>query len=504
MARFEASLDSEKSNSVRITVPSSARYVEIRDNESRLMAANCHLVDPQDLPKTGWKSSVELGSGKEISFELFPEYYNQERQEIGISLHAQVQEETSLAKATVQFWERLQEWVQSLTVPARYAVTALFLLLLTGASGMVIAYTALLEQFNTLVKELHFDEPFAIRLSAVGRRSLQLDLSLYTNVVHEIFVDWGDPSNPDPVGGTRIYPTEGIKTERERMLLPPIIHEYGLVPPEGLRTTVHVRIVPTVLPEVRPESLSEAELNPERRIWVLPYGIILDPPEAELKIVSPKNEEVIPSVTEVQITGGALTADIHLLTQDAEDLTVYRYLRKIPPPPLAQEATTLTSIIDTSQFGLSGPFRLVVVSTDQLEPAADGTVEWHTIPQAAPLHAVEVRHAGVMLSPTQGEVVSGIGKVRAQVFLPNTYAAAVICPTQADSCWVQNNGLSITSFAEFSINARYGGRDTYQVYLGVTHAPSFFQNGDKLTPRPLRDREGQPVYWIGPVEVIHE
>lgn len=410
----------------------------------------------------------------------------------------------TVTAAVQSFCSGLGDWLYwAVTIRAPLPVAALFLLVvLMGAVG-VGTYTALLSQFNDLVRQLHFDKPFEPRLSAVGQRSLQLDLSLHKDVVREAFVDWGDPSSPDPVGGTRIYPTaEGIETGQEKLLLPPITHEYGSVPREGLRTTVRVRIVPTTLPEVRPEPLIEANLNPSRRIWVLTYGIVLDPPEAELSVISPKAGEIITPTTEVQVRAGALTADIHFLALDPANPTIYRYLGKMPPPPLGQEAK-FTHVLDTSRLGLSGPFRLVVVSTNQLEPAADGTVEWRAISQAVPRDEVEVRHAGVILSPTQGmEVLSDIETVRAKVVLPNTYAAAVICAKQAaGACFVQNDGLAVAPFTEFSIQAFYAGPDTYEVYLGITQDPNLFERGGRLTPRPLSDREGRPVFWIGPVEV---
>lgn len=55
--------------------------------------------------------------------------------------------------------------------------------------------------------------------------------------------------------------------------------------------------------------------------------------------------------------------------------------------------------------------------------------------------------------------------------------------------------------AAFPLQVSYGGRDTYEVYVGVTHDPAFLRRGDKLPQRPLRDQAGQRVYWIGPVEV---
>ena len=416
--------------------------------------------------------------------------------------------ETQPIRAATLLWERwrllYERWplAEFVRMPASVVAAALVVFVLLGATWAVKEFTTLLGQYHTLVQQLHFDEPFTVRFSAVSQRSLQLDLSLHTDIVREVFVDWGDPSHPDPVGGTRIYPGDGIEVG-QGLLLPPITHEYGPVAREGLRTTVRVRIVPTVLPQVRPETLSEAKLHPARRLWVLPYGVVLDPPEARLSLVTPKHGEVVSPSTEVQIQAGALTADIHLLALDPAHPTVYRYLGKMPPPAPGQELN-VTRIIETSHLGMAGPFRLMVLSTNQLELAADQTVEWHAIPQAAPRDEIEVRHAGVILCPTQGEVVQGVGRVCAKVFLPHTYWAAVIRPVKEGSCWVQNNGLSVSPGVESPIEVHYGGRDTYQVYVGVTYDPEFFKQGARLDQCPRTDSQGQPVYWIGPVTVTHE
>jgi hypothetical protein len=417
--------------------------------------------------------------------------------------------ETHPVQAAVLLWERWRFWwerwqqAEIFRVPVSWVAPALLVLLLTGATWAVSEFTTLLSQFNTLVEQLHFDKPFTVHFSAVGQRSLQLDLRLQTDVVREVFVDWSDPLHPDPVGGTRIYPGDGMEVGQGKLLLTPITHEYGPVAREGFRTTVRVRIVPTALPKVRPESLSEAQLNPSRRIWVLPYGVVLDPPEARLSLVTPKNGAVVSPSTEVQIQAGALTADIHLLALDPTQPTVYRYLGKIPPPAPGQELS-LTRIIETSQLGMAGPFRLVVLSTNQLEPAADQTVEWHAIPQTAPRDEIEVRHAGVILFPTPGTVVSGVGTVRTRLFLPNTYAAVAIVPTHEGSCWVQNDGRLVPPFVEVPFQVSYGGRDSYQVYVGMTYDAELFKMGDKLPGCPHVDAQGRPVYWIGPVEVAHE
>lgn len=414
--------------------------------------------------------------------------------------------ETRPVTAAVLLWERWRFWwerwqqAEIFRVPVAWVAPALLVLLLTGATYAVSEFTTLLSQYNTLVERLNFDKPFAAHFSAVGQRSLELNLSLHTDVVREVFVDWGDPSHPDPVGGTRIYPGEGVEVGQGKLRLPPITHEYGPVSREGLRTTARVHIVPTALPKVRPEPLREANLHPSRRLWVLPYGVVLDPPEAELRIVSPPAGEIVTPTTEVQIRAGALTADIHLLALDPAHPEVYQYLGKLPPLPFGQEST-LTRVIDTSQLQAAGPFRLVALSSEQLTARVGDRVEWRDIPQTAPRTEVEVRHAGIIVSPRPGAVVSGIDTVRAQVFLANTYVAAVLCPAQAGACVVQNTGQPVVPFVEFSRKVFYAGKDTYELFLGITYDPELFKEGAPLAQRPLTDREGRRVYWVGPVQV---
>jgi hypothetical protein len=510
---FEVVIDGEvkaflhrgEHRSREIYLPASARYVEIRDRGSRTTVANCHLMDPQELPQKGWKSAVRLLSGEKVHFTLFPKLGGDD-EEPGISM---VVKRTAsplayLSGVTELLGERgrrLAEFVRRVPAPA---FGALLLALMLGA-GYAAGRGPMLQQLNALIEQLGFDKkPFDVRFTAVGQRSLQLDLILNPDVVAEAFIDWDDPSRPDPVGGTRIYPGIGIPAGPNRLLLSPITHTYfqdNRVPPEGLRRTVRVHIVPTELPKVRPEPLREENLHPSRRIWVLPYGVVLDPPEAELRIVSPSAGEIVAPTTEVQIQAAALTADIHLLAFDVAHPEVYQYLGKLPPPPFGQEKT-LTRVIDTSQLQAAGPFRLVALSSEQLTARVGDRMEWRDISQTAPRTEVEVRHAGVILAPRPGAVVSGIDTVRAQVFLANTYVAAVLCPAQAGgACWVQNTGQPVAPFVEFSRKVFYAGKDTYELFLGITYDPEFFKEGAPLAQRPLTDREGRRVYWVGPVPV---
>jgi len=73
---FEIIVDGELTDCIadgapkRIDLPSAARYVEIRDAESRTMVANCHLMDPRDLPEGGWKTSVDVKTCR-VNLEFF-------------------------------------------------------------------------------------------------------------------------------------------------------------------------------------------------------------------------------------------------------------------------------------------------------------------------------------------------------------------------------------------------------------------------------------------------
>ena len=114
------------------------------------------------------------------------------------------------------------------------------------------------------------------------------------------------------------------------------------------------------------------------------------------------------------------------------------------------------------------------------------------------------KSTGVIVFPTPDTVVTSVGTVRTQIFLPNTYAAVAIVPTHDSQCWVQNDGRRVTPSVEFSLPVSYGGKDTYQVFVGVTYDAKLFQEGQRLPHCPHQDSNGQPVVWIGPVKVAHE
>lgn len=517
---------------VAIPLPASSQYVEIRGDAGD-MVVNCPLMAPEDLPPQGWESIVELASGDTLRFLLLPPatqklspYANALRSvsglifslfagkkrlptdtpsedELGLTLQVQLQApSTDLLAAAPHWWQRL---LASLQQPAYAMVALLFASSLLVGGTYVTSRWGQLRQLEELQQQLHFDNPFTLELVPVGPRSLQLALSFYPDVVQEIWVDWGDPTSPDPVGGTQIYQIsrpEGGVVGAEKVVLPPITHAYGPVPQEGLRSTVSLRIVPGPLPETRPETLTADKLSPQYRILVLPYGVIVHPPEAELRILAPSAGEIITPMTEIHLQARALTGDVHLLAVDPDDPRGYQYLGKLPPPPFGGEST-LSRVIATSQLPV-GVIKLVALSSDQLTAQVGDVLEWRAIPPTSlPLRAeVDVRQAGMILSPRPGAMVSGIEPIRAQVALANTYVAAVLCPAQAArACVVQNSGQLVVPYTEFALNVHYMGRDRYALFLGLTAEPELFKEGAVLAQRPLVDREGRQVHWIGPVAV---
>jgi hypothetical protein len=191
-------------------------------------------------------------------------------------------------------------------VPAFAFVTVLLVLGLVGVGGTIVT---LREQNQALVKQLDVDGPVAVGFSPVGQRTLQLHLRLYPDTVQEIFVDWGDLT--DPLGGTRVYPAAGGKVApgirvADGLLLPPITHEYP-VPHEGVRTAVRIRIVPAVFQGERPKSpsapirfSSEANLTRSRSLWLLPHKIVVDPPEIRRGSLYQRQQDGVPMDEQVE------------------------------------------------------------------------------------------------------------------------------------------------------------------------------------------------------------
>jgi len=117
----KASLRRSKPSSGKIPLPSSACYVEIRDSGSRATVANCHLMDPQELPRRGWKSAVKLFSGEKIHFALFPEPGRNDEGP-GIVMCVKLKASPLLAllgSGSARAWQAVQGWVAHARTPGR-------------------------------------------------------------------------------------------------------------------------------------------------------------------------------------------------------------------------------------------------------------------------------------------------------------------------------------------------------------------------------------------------
>ncbi len=58
---------------LRLSLTDTARYIEIQDQETAIMVANCHLMDPEDLPAKGWSRSMVLPAGGQLHVTFIPE-----------------------------------------------------------------------------------------------------------------------------------------------------------------------------------------------------------------------------------------------------------------------------------------------------------------------------------------------------------------------------------------------------------------------------------------------
>lgn len=114
-------LNRREHSSRKISLPASARYVEIRDRGSRATVANCHLMDPQELPQKGWKSAVKLLSGEKVHFALFPEP-GRDDEGPGIAMRVKLKASPLLAllgSGSARAWQAVQGWVARARTPGR-------------------------------------------------------------------------------------------------------------------------------------------------------------------------------------------------------------------------------------------------------------------------------------------------------------------------------------------------------------------------------------------------
>lgn len=275
----------------KISLPASARYVEIRDRGSRTTVANCHLMDPHDLPEKGWKSAVKLFSGEKVYFAFFPEpktpELGRDDEEICLSMRVRLkaspwQSLTVVADLLKEGGRRLAELIR---VPAFSFATLVLAFVLGAVGNWAVSRFTIPAQYDEWTQQVHCNDPSGVCFSVVDQRFLQLVLSPHRRNISEARVYWGD--NSDPLRGTQISP--GV----------PIKHEYRpvpSVPPEGVTTIVRTLIVPAGFKGERPKSLfapiglsSETNVSSSRRLWLRPDRIVLDPPDdsPEVQVVSP-------------------------------------------------------------------------------------------------------------------------------------------------------------------------------------------------------------------------
>lgn len=156
-SNYEVVVDDEikdsiaRGGSVEISLPPFARYVEIRDAESKMMLANCHLMDPHDLPEAGWKSSIEVPSGGRINFHLSQDLRPDEM--VGMSMKIDIKAERSLATS-------LKNWMGQALRPHTWSGRGKSLAWAACAASLTlallmpfIALSGLRDQMNHLQQE---------------------------------------------------------------------------------------------------------------------------------------------------------------------------------------------------------------------------------------------------------------------------------------------------------------------------------------------------------------
>lgn len=456
---------------------------EIVDLNTNTTLATCHLMDPLDLPDEGLSAVVEVDDGETLELNLTSHSTDQLQMTICHMLQAGIQQTASEGETS---------WFSELLKILRF-----FWIPLATAAALLITFVVLRTLVpaapNTGQPALDVTSLYQIQLAQRNGRSITLNGSLDRQRVKEAYIEWGDPVNPDPQGGTRVYPSPREIAQDSRVAVLPITYEYGDVPSTGIRTRVRFRVVPI-------DPVNERTLVSERDLVVLPNQVILDPPAPRLTILSPQRSELVQQRIELKILASALTDAIQILALDPSNPTIYRYIASIAPPQFATP-TTLSFAIDSGRLGTGGTVRLLVVSSSRIKANPGDTLEWQSIPRNAPRDETEIIRSGAILSPTPGAAVTVSDVVRAVIGTPNTYAAAVIRPLKDQAYFVQNNGILVTNSTPISMQVQYGGRDTYLVYVGVTQDPTLFVLGSRWLQLPTTDKSGRPIQWFGPVEV---
>lgn len=139
--QVQAVMPPDRRDAVMISLPASARYVEIQDREHQTMVATCHLMDPHDLPPGGWQRAVPLPDGGRLRF-TFSADPDPETEETGICMAVEVVPALwpdTMRRWVEPVWERVA--MGPSRVPSRWAtVSVVGLLLLSLALNVGFAY----------------------------------------------------------------------------------------------------------------------------------------------------------------------------------------------------------------------------------------------------------------------------------------------------------------------------------------------------------------------------
>ncbi|MEM8994071.1 MAG: hypothetical protein AAGF23_04685 [Acidobacteriota bacterium] len=109
---------------------------------------------------------------------------------------------------------------------------------------------------------------------------------------------------------------------------------------------------------------------------------------------------------------------------------------------------------------------------------------------------------GSILEPQEGDRVSFTSSVLARVEIPEVVAAVVVRPAKEGRYWVQRPTY-VPIPSEVRLEASFGGVDSYQLYVGLSHDVDFFEEGAALTELPRSGDGGQLLHLIGPLNVCH-
>jgi hypothetical protein len=154
---FEVIVDGEikdrvqQERAVEISLPPSARYVEIREAESQIMIANCHLMDPGDLPESGWRNSIKVPAGGRINLEFFPD--EPENEMAGLRLRVGIVAKQSWLVAIRNRGEQLLQPRARINRGRSLAWVAFAVSLMLALSASFIALYNLKSRVNDLQRE---------------------------------------------------------------------------------------------------------------------------------------------------------------------------------------------------------------------------------------------------------------------------------------------------------------------------------------------------------------